>query len=410
VFSWDTASSLPQALATSAGAIYLYGLDLVAQQQSNAWQYPLGDSLGSVRQWTDDEGTVTYAVGYAPFGEELWRTGSAASAWGYTGEWQDTDVGLVYLRARWYDPTIGILAQRDPFPGLRTQPFSLHSYVYVLANPVNATDPSGLYHSDVHYDLTKKWALEIANSYGFSYMGRTIASEIAEGDENVDRSGVLEAILGCRSCHFCPFLRTITHVKNAIESYRVSPFLFGATLHQLQDFYAHWNEGYDEGGYGGDSIGAGAFPGNHLRSPGGKSKRTAWQLEDFFLGGHFEDHGWGSQWVESPYPAHPRDEVIADIRSRNLAIDLNGLNDDDLIDLYLRREPCQDPDWEQRVQERRHFGIDPDAYIETSTRDTIMRQNSRSQIRLFIQRIVSDPCSVYFARPDDDVIKAWLTE
>ena len=48
-FSWDTALPLAQAMATSDGAIYIYGLDLIAQQQSNAWQYTLGDSLGSVR-------------------------------------------------------------------------------------------------------------------------------------------------------------------------------------------------------------------------------------------------------------------------------------------------------------------------------------------------------------------------
>jgi len=36
----------------------------------------------------------------------LWRKGSAASAYGFTGEQEDASVGLVFLRARHYDPTI----------------------------------------------------------------------------------------------------------------------------------------------------------------------------------------------------------------------------------------------------------------------------------------------------------------
>jgi PKD repeat protein len=46
------------------------------------WAYSLGDALGSVRQWADGSGAVTYAGGYTPFGMEMWQTGSAASAWG----------------------------------------------------------------------------------------------------------------------------------------------------------------------------------------------------------------------------------------------------------------------------------------------------------------------------------------
>ncbi|MBN2003464.1 MAG: RHS repeat-associated core domain-containing protein [Anaerolineae bacterium] len=144
-FAWDWASGLPEVLAqfrnlqsANPQSLYLYGLDLVAQQQSDAWQYPLGDSLGSVRQWTDEEGTVTYAAGYTPFGEELWRAGSAASAWGFTGEWQDPDVGLLYLRARWYDGATGRFTQADPFP-------FINKWLYANADPVNRVDPTGYF-------------------------------------------------------------------------------------------------------------------------------------------------------------------------------------------------------------------------------------------------------------------------
>jgi RHS repeat-associated protein len=35
----------------------------------------------------------------------------------FTGEQQDSESGLVYLRARMYDPQIGRFLQRDPFTG-----------------------------------------------------------------------------------------------------------------------------------------------------------------------------------------------------------------------------------------------------------------------------------------------------
>jgi RHS repeat-associated protein len=102
------------------------------------WAYILPDALGSVQQAADGAGVVVCAREWTPYGEEVggWRAGL-----GYTGEWQDGDVGLVYLRARWYAPGVGIFTAPDPFPGVQAEPGSLHPYLYVLANPVNTRDP-----------------------------------------------------------------------------------------------------------------------------------------------------------------------------------------------------------------------------------------------------------------------------
>jgi len=70
-------------------------------------------------------------------------TGSAPSAWGYAGEYQEGQTGLIYLRARWYDPATGRFLTRDPFAGIPTVPATLNPYVYALNNPVMYTDPSG---------------------------------------------------------------------------------------------------------------------------------------------------------------------------------------------------------------------------------------------------------------------------
>ena len=41
--------------------------------------------------------------------------GSAPSAWGYAGEYQEGQTGPIYLRARWHDPATGRFLTRDPF-------------------------------------------------------------------------------------------------------------------------------------------------------------------------------------------------------------------------------------------------------------------------------------------------------
>ena len=63
--------------------------------------------------------------------------------WGYAGEYLEPASGLIYLRARWYDPVDGRFLTRDPFAGIPSVPGTLNPYAYALDNPVMVTDPSG---------------------------------------------------------------------------------------------------------------------------------------------------------------------------------------------------------------------------------------------------------------------------
>jgi len=99
----------------------------------------LPDALGSVRQETDATGAVTAAREWSPYGEEV---GGAQTGLGFTGEWWDVAVGLQYLRARWYDGTVGRFTQVDP---IRAE----HLYAYVVNNPVNLIDPTGYFSEEI---------------------------------------------------------------------------------------------------------------------------------------------------------------------------------------------------------------------------------------------------------------------
>jgi RHS repeat-associated protein len=61
----------------------------------------------------------------------------------YRGEQYDSDLGLYYLRARYYNPQTGRFLSRDPEDGNRGEPKTLHKYLYAGGDPVNAIDPRG---------------------------------------------------------------------------------------------------------------------------------------------------------------------------------------------------------------------------------------------------------------------------
>ena len=48
----------------------------------------------------------------------------------YRGEQYDTDLGLYYLRARYYNPATDRFMSRDPEDGNPYDPASLHKYLY----------------------------------------------------------------------------------------------------------------------------------------------------------------------------------------------------------------------------------------------------------------------------------------
>jgi RHS repeat-associated protein len=80
---------------------------------------------------------VTAAYGYDVFGATRSQSGTSDTVFRFTGEQRDSDSGLYYLRARYYDPDIGRFLSQDPLPGGNL-------YAYVGNNPVNRVDPTGL--------------------------------------------------------------------------------------------------------------------------------------------------------------------------------------------------------------------------------------------------------------------------
>ena len=136
----DLAATLPVVISDT-DAIYLYGLDIIAQQQAERHYY-VHDGLGSVRQLADATGQIATSYAYDPFGVPL-SAGSVYNPYRYTGEAWDAETELLYLRARYYQPATGRFVTEDPWPGDASRPSTLNRFVYVSNNPVNYADPSG---------------------------------------------------------------------------------------------------------------------------------------------------------------------------------------------------------------------------------------------------------------------------
>ena len=104
--------------------------------------------VGSITHTVDMNGSVRNEYDYDTFGTrtnvKTANTGSNQH-FGYTGEMIDAESGLLYLRARYYDPAIGRFISADPYLGRLAEPVTQNRYIYVHNNPLLYADPSGMF-------------------------------------------------------------------------------------------------------------------------------------------------------------------------------------------------------------------------------------------------------------------------
>ena len=203
--------------ATQLEATYAFADDLIAQTRyagaAATTSFVQADGFGSVRWLTGATGVITDAVEYDAFGNEIGRQGATPIEHLYRGEQFDGGLGYYYLRARWMDPAKGRFLGVDPFAGDPASPQQSHDYLYVGADPINYSDPSGLFGiiGIVDIGLT-----QIYSSYGRARDAKR-AYDVFDG---VRRSL-------CRSCD--SVMRTATHRHHLFPK-----FLSGS---KVQDLY-----------------------------------------------------------------------------------------------------------------------------------------------------------------------------
>jgi len=140
-FAWDQSGAVP--LLLDAGSTsYIYGPNgqPIEQISGSTPTYLLSDQQGSTRLLTNAAGAVVGTYSYSSYGAVTGHTGTATTALQYDGQYTDAESGYQYLQARYYDPATGQFISADP-----AAPISLSAYGYASDNPVNESDPLGLF-------------------------------------------------------------------------------------------------------------------------------------------------------------------------------------------------------------------------------------------------------------------------
>ncbi len=138
--TWQLASSLPFLLSDGSNS-YIYGPEELPVEQINTKeeaQYLHHDQQGSARLITSESGGVIGKCSYSAYGVSTCE-GSATTPLGFDGQYTSSDTGLVYLRARVYDPATAQFLTVDPAVEATRQRYS-----YAEDNPLTFTDPSGM--------------------------------------------------------------------------------------------------------------------------------------------------------------------------------------------------------------------------------------------------------------------------
>jgi RHS repeat-associated protein len=111
----------------------------MAELRSGTTSYET-EGLGSVTSLTNSSSVLATTYTFDSFGNLTNSAGSVQNPFRYTGRDFDTETGLYYYRARYYDPNAGGFVGEDPigFAG------ATNFYAYVDDNPVGFSDPAGL--------------------------------------------------------------------------------------------------------------------------------------------------------------------------------------------------------------------------------------------------------------------------
>ena len=108
--------------------------------RSATTSYYHADGLGTTTSLSNAAGTLAQTYTFDSFGKQTASSGSLTNPFQYTGRELDSETGLYYMRARYYDPSAGRFLSEDPsdFNG------GINFYAYVANDPVNWNDPLGL--------------------------------------------------------------------------------------------------------------------------------------------------------------------------------------------------------------------------------------------------------------------------
>jgi RHS repeat-associated protein len=253
------------------------------------------DGLGSVTALSNISGTIVEQHRYSAFGEtkilspnsELRTTSLYGNPYMFTGRRLDPETrtgsrtGLYYYRARMYDPELGRFMQTDPIGYYD----SMNLYQYCGNNPVNWTDPWGLWKATGHTHLTE---MAMRNA---GYSERDITNAV-RGNVGVDSRHDHFRYPPNNVPHYTPGTREQAerHIQGAVElavrrelagDHEGAMEMLGEAMHTRQDEFSHYRQ---NAGWGEHLPITGSDPDNpykHVKEYGEAYQATKDMIEQF---------------------------------------------------------------------------------------------------------------------------------
>jgi len=128
---------------TNTRKYYSFGGATVAMRENGVITWLLNDQVNSTTLTVNDNGTVASEIRYSAFGEVRYANGVTIIDNQYTGQRNETEIGLYYYVARYYDPYLAHFVQPDSIIPSAGNSKGYNRYAYSNNNPINYNDPSG---------------------------------------------------------------------------------------------------------------------------------------------------------------------------------------------------------------------------------------------------------------------------
>jgi len=149
--------------------IYGPGIDqpvcMIEEAESETYYYHY-DGLGSVVALSDSAGDTVQTYQYSVYGQVAVYDPNHPNPYMFAGRRFDIEIGLYYNYARYYNPYTGRFLQADPigYDG------GMNLYRYCNNNPLNATDPFGLFPSS--FTARVEWLIFPEPRFGKTNWGK----------------------------------------------------------------------------------------------------------------------------------------------------------------------------------------------------------------------------------------------
>ncbi len=185
-YAWQGNNIIAETNASEKEIYYTRGLGLI---KSSTGLYYLQNGHGDISALVRENGTVSTKYMYDAFGNSTRQGEYSDNPFKYCGEYGDTSLGGIYLRARIYNPGTGRFTTEDSARD------GLNWYIYCGNNPIRFYDPTGKATWFIHGTGSDNstWKSDFLNYYRNKiYPGESIKAHGWSGD-NLDASRRKEA-------------------------------------------------------------------------------------------------------------------------------------------------------------------------------------------------------------------------